>query len=168
MARFVETDLSTRVYRITCGLNESLFLAANEPSVGLFRLQEHVVNKVPKQVAESQTLDELSQRVQGACFDLEYDTETVKAMAGITQFSSVLSDLQKAIEIKQQLNKREAESRQQQQHPPPTPSPRGSRGRDYGTLSGRPYPLGGAGRDRNPISVVEQTAATSHIKPKRF
>lgn len=160
MARFVETDLSTRVYRITCGINESIVLAANEPSVGLYRLQEYVVAKVPKQVAERQALDELSKRVQGACFDLEYDTETVKAMAGITQFGSVLSDLQRAIEIKQQLDKVEVESRLRQQ---PSPSPLRSRVRDYGTLSSNTQPLGGAARDNNPVVNVTPT-----IQPKRF
>ena len=123
MARFVETDLQTRIYRVTSGINESITVAANEPSVGLFRLQEHVVSTVPKLVSERLTMDDIAQRVQGANFDIEYDTETVKSMAGITQFRNILADLQKALELKQNLNRLEFErkvhSYQQQQSPLP-------------------------------------------------
>ena len=71
MTRFVETDLQTRIYRVTSGINESITVAANEPSVGLFRLQEHVVGTVPKLVSERLTMDDIAQRVQGANFDIK-------------------------------------------------------------------------------------------------
>ena len=131
MTRFVETDLQTRIYRVTSGINESITVAANEPSVGLFRLQEHVVGTVPKLVSERLTMDDIAQRVQGANFDIEYDTETVKGMAGITQFSNILTDLHRALELKQNLNRREHEhkfqSYQEQSFPSPAAMPNRAR-----------------------------------------
>lgn len=122
MARFVETDLSTRVARICSGMNEVVTIAANEPSLGLFRLQEHVINTVPKQVSERIEIDEISQRLNGINFDMDYDTEAVKAMAEVTHFGNIASDLQKAIELKQKLNRIEARKRHNQQSAAASPS----------------------------------------------
>lgn len=54
-----QTDVSTLAYRTTSGLNECLFLAANEPSLGLYRIQEHVQNFVPKVVEQRQNLQQV-------------------------------------------------------------------------------------------------------------
>ena len=63
MAKFMEPDLSTRMYRVSNGFNESLYLAANEPSLGLYRLQEHVQLTVPRIAEQKQGLQEIHQRV---------------------------------------------------------------------------------------------------------
>ena len=65
MARFVETDVSTRILRLSTGINEAIATAANEPSLGMFRLQEHVLNSVPKLVNERQTMEEICEKVKG-------------------------------------------------------------------------------------------------------
>lgn len=55
----LSTDLSTRVYRVTNGFNEALYLVTNEPSLGMFRLQEHVQLTVPKVVEQRQALQQV-------------------------------------------------------------------------------------------------------------
>ena len=62
----LQTDLSTRVYRITSGFNEGLYLVANEPSLGMYRLQEHIQANVPKIVEQRQILQQVSWLVHGA------------------------------------------------------------------------------------------------------
>lgn len=89
MAKLLEPDLSTRMLRITSGFNDVLYSVANEPSLGMYRIQEHVAVTVPRLVSQQRQLQESCQRVEGACYDLEYDTRTLKDMAGITQFSGI-------------------------------------------------------------------------------
>ena len=109
MTRFVETDLSTRVYRVSFGINEAITTVANEPSVGLYRLQEHVLGVVPKLLEDRHSLEVVCERVKGANFDLDNDKEVVQAMRGINQFKEVQNTLEKTIKLKQQLNRIELE-----------------------------------------------------------
>ena len=89
MAKLLEPDPSTRMVRITSGFNDVLYSAANEPSLGMYRIQEHIALTVPRLVEQQKQLVENFQRVEGACYDLEYDTRTLKDMAGITQFRGI-------------------------------------------------------------------------------
>ncbi len=63
MAKLLETDLATRVYRVASGVNDALYIAANEPSLGMYRIQEHVSLTVPKVVEQRQYLQEVCQQV---------------------------------------------------------------------------------------------------------
>ena len=89
MAKLLGTELSTRMYRITSAFNDALYSATNEPSLGMYRIQEHVSVTVPRLVEQQQYLRENCQRVEGASYDIEYDTKTLKDMAGITQFTGI-------------------------------------------------------------------------------
>lgn len=169
MARFVETDVSTRILRVSTGINEAIATAANEPSLGMFRLQEHVLNSVPKLVNERQTMEEICERVKGVNFDMEYDMEAVQSMTKITTFKNVLSSLHKAIEIRQLLIKREMKQKMEaQQHlPPPRPnygsidtSPTILRRENYSTSINNPTPTETI-RDFSSYSGV-------NIEPKKF
>lgn len=89
MEKFLEPDTATRALRITAAFNDVLYSAANEPSLGMYRIQEHVAVTVPKLVEQQLQLQDNSQRVEGASYDLEYDTKTLRDMAGITQFRGI-------------------------------------------------------------------------------
>ena len=52
----LQADLATRVYRITSGFNDALYLVANEPSLGMYRIQEHIQTTIPKIVERKQAL----------------------------------------------------------------------------------------------------------------
>lgn len=56
----LQTDLSTRLYRVTNGFNEALYLVANEPSLGMYRIQEHIQATVPKIVEQKQALQQVA------------------------------------------------------------------------------------------------------------
>ena len=89
MAKLLEPDPSTRMLRITTAFNDVLYSSANEPSLGMYRIQEHVNVTVPRLVEQQRQLRENCQRVEGARFDLEYDARTLRGMAGITQFKGI-------------------------------------------------------------------------------
>ncbi len=50
LGSITQADVSTLSYRVTNGLNECVYLVANEPSLGMHRIQEHVQIAVPKAV----------------------------------------------------------------------------------------------------------------------
>lgn len=136
MAKLLEPELSTRMLRVTTAFNDALYLAANEPSLGMYRIQEHVAVTVPKLVERQLQLQENCQRVEGACYDLEYDTKTLRDMASITQFkgtkdrymlsvrilnydnssSGSIHSLLRAIQLKKQLD--EVDTRRRVPLPP--------------------------------------------------
>lgn len=118
MEKFLEPDTATRALRITAAFNDVLYSAANEPSLGMYRIQEHVAVTVPKLVEQQLQLQDNSQRVEGASYDLEYDTKTLRDMAGITQFRGIKNSLLRAIQLKQQLD----ENRRMAHTPQTTPN----------------------------------------------
>ncbi len=46
-------------------------------------------------------------RVDGSCYDVEYDTTAVKEMATVTQFKTISSTLDRAIELKRLLDQKQ-------------------------------------------------------------
>ena len=57
---------------MTQGISESVHILANEPSVALFRLQEHVTKSVPELMEHKRELTTLNDRVAGASHDMDY------------------------------------------------------------------------------------------------
>ena len=60
LGSITQMDVATLTYRATSGLNECLYLAANEPSLGLYRIQEHVQSSVPRVVEQRQNLQQVA------------------------------------------------------------------------------------------------------------
>ena len=167
MAKILDTDLATRSYRFATGFNEALYLAANEPSLGMYRIQEHIAVTVPKVVEHKQALLDLCQQVEGACYDLDYDTEAVKAMASITQFSGMKESIRKAVELKRKLDEVELQKRAQLQAelpvgraPPPTLQ-------NYGSIQQSPV-LSSLGSSRGVFGLGGTRSNEPEIKPKSF
>ena len=137
VARFMEADLSTRMFRVTSSFNEALYVTANEPSLGMYRIQEHIAMKVPRLVEERRSLQDVCQQVQGACFDMEYDVQALRCMGSITQFATIRDNLRSAIELKARLDEVAAQRRPPLQSDRPTTSSL----RDYGSISQKPPPV---------------------------
>lgn len=177
MELFVDTDPGTRLLRVSSGFNEAVYLAANEPSIGLYRLQEHVILTVPRLVEDRLNLEETSSKVKGVTFDLEYDADALTAVDSVNNFQRIVSDVQHAIELRKQLLKRElekkAQSEIQQQPPQANVSPRTVR-RDYGSIStSRQSPLTlRSSINSIPVSSQQTPKLTDlsgmHITPKEF
>lgn len=107
----MSANLATRTYRVVTGFNEALYLVANEPSLGMYRIQEHVAVNIPKVVEQKQTLKDTCQQVEGACFDVDYDTQAVKQMGSVTEFSNIRDNVKRAIELKMKLDELELQRR---------------------------------------------------------
>ena len=92
----------------------------------------------------------MCERVEGASFDLEYDTSAVKEMANVSQFSGLSAVIERAIHLKKLLEDRE---RLAAAHPPPTVAPPVQR--NYGTMK----PV---------VTTSTSIPATDDLKPKSF
>ena len=103
----MSANLATRTFRVVSGFNEALYLVANEPTLGMYRIQEHVAVNIPRIVEQKQTLKDTCQQMEGVCFDVDYDTQAVKQMGSVTQFSSIKDDVKRAIELKLKLDELE-------------------------------------------------------------
>ena len=56
----------------------------------------------------------MRQEVEGACYDLEYDTQTLQAMWKVNQFPSVNASIRRAVELKKKLENLERRGRRSQ------------------------------------------------------
>ena len=61
-----ETDFKVR--RIIANVNETAHIAVNEPTMGLFRIQEHVHRTLPQLVQRKNELKDNLQKINGRVF----------------------------------------------------------------------------------------------------
>ncbi|CAF0857930.1 unnamed protein product [Brachionus calyciflorus] len=74
------TDVEVKARKLVNNLNDSLYENSNEPSLGLFRVQEHVRKTVPSLSKKKTEIDSFTQTVKGSSFDLEYSIEAVNKL----------------------------------------------------------------------------------------
>ena len=105
MAQFNEGDVQTSIRRVVNSFNATIYSLANEPSLGMYRIQEHISVAVPRVVGQKQALEIVNKQVEGACFDIEYDTRAMCDMKkSIKTFASVKDNLRRAIETKEKMD----------------------------------------------------------------
>lgn len=107
ITRFEEVEAKAKVTKICHKLNEAIYIGANEPSLGMYRLQEHVRFSIPKLARCQREFQNIQSKIEGSSYDLEYDTETLKKMGSLTQFTSIRNKIRQAIEIKQNWERKE-------------------------------------------------------------
>ena len=107
ITRFEELEAKAKTTKICQKLNEAIYIGANEPSLGMYRVQEHVRFTIPKLARCQREFQNMQSKIEGASYDLEYDTETLKKMGSLTQFTSIRNKIRKAIEIRQNWEKKE-------------------------------------------------------------
>ena len=87
---------------MTLGVSESVHVLANEPSLALFRLEEHVAKSVPALAESKRQLLAQGERVQGAAQDLTYAAEQLGDMRKISHIAALQRSLQRALVLVQQ------------------------------------------------------------------
>nr|XP_032821186.1 uncharacterized protein LOC116948533 isoform X2 [Petromyzon marinus] len=101
-----EVDMENKAKRVSDKLTDSMYILANEPSVALFRLQEHVRKSLPELVEHKVDMQSREQQGQGLIYDVDYAIGAVNNISrSAATFSNVEGLLRKAVAIKQQLNK---------------------------------------------------------------
>eukprot|EP00118_Oscarella_pearsei_P022542 m.261773 g.261773 ORF g.261773 m.261773 type:complete len:210 (+) comp40449_c1_seq4:32-661(+) len=97
--RSLQIDQKTekKVKQVSDKVSECLQIVANEPSLGLFRLQEHVRRSILTLVTLKKDVNHVKQKVQGLVYDAEYGLKTLESMQGIESFSATRKHLKKHI-----------------------------------------------------------------------
>ncbi|XP_002165287.2 BLOC-1-related complex subunit 8 homolog isoform X1 [Hydra vulgaris] len=113
--RHLDPEKDYKVRRITSLVNESIHIAANEPSLGLYRIQEHVKRTLPHLVKRKKELSSINTRIQDASYDLGLSLEVIESISQIKHFTRIKEALQNAISYKIKLNEyREQEKARQE------------------------------------------------------
>uniref|UniRef100_T1JDD9 BLOC-1-related complex subunit 8 homolog n=1 Tax=Strigamia maritima TaxID=126957 RepID=T1JDD9_STRMM len=104
-----DPELEQKVKRSTQKISENVHIFANEPSLALYRLQEHIRKSMPQLVEKRLEINNVKQDLHGKCYDVEYAVNAVKSTHGCGQHFQNIQDLLKnAMFIKQQLTYEES------------------------------------------------------------
>ncbi|XP_071782081.1 BLOC-1-related complex subunit 8 isoform X2 [Centroberyx gerrardi] len=100
-----DQEMQLKVKRVTDKFTESMYVLANEPSVALYRLQEHVRRSLPELVQHKTDMQSWEEQSQGAIYTVEYACSAVKSMTNSSlYFKSIDSLLRQAISMKEQIS----------------------------------------------------------------
>ncbi|XP_010869877.1 BLOC-1-related complex subunit 8 isoform X1 [Esox lucius] len=117
-----DQEMQLKVKRVTDKFTESMYLLANEPSVALYRLQEHVRRSLPELVQHKTDMQSWEEQSQGAIYTVEYACSAVKSMTNSSlYFKSIDGLLRQAITMKEQISTTQGRS-SSESAPSPIPS----------------------------------------------
>lgn len=87
----LDTNTTIRVSRASNKLSEFLHHLANEPSIGLFHVSEHITRSVPKNIEMKKQLKESNRAAEELSYGLDSTLITVKDFGDINTFTSIKS-----------------------------------------------------------------------------
>ncbi|XP_075063746.1 BLOC-1-related complex subunit 8 isoform X1 [Mixophyes fleayi] len=100
-----EQEMQIKVKKVTDKFTESMYVLANEPSVALYRLQEHVRRSLPELAQHKVDMQNWEVQSQESIYTVEYACSAVKSMTfSNVHFKSIDGLLKQAINLKHQLN----------------------------------------------------------------
>ncbi|XP_075895762.1 BLOC-1-related complex subunit 8 isoform X1 [Nelusetta ayraudi] len=106
-----DQEMQLKVRRVTDKFTESMYVLANEPSVALYRLQEHVRRSLPELVQHKTDMQSWEEQSQGAIYSVEYACSAVKSMTNSSMyFKNIDGLLRQAITLKEQINNTQGRS----------------------------------------------------------
>ncbi|XP_067085965.1 BLOC-1-related complex subunit 8 isoform X1 [Osmerus mordax] len=106
-----DQEMQVKVKRVTDKFTESMYVLANEPSVALYRLQEHVRRSLPELVQHKTDMQSWEEQSQGAIYTVEYACSAVKSMTNSSlYFKSIEGLLRQAISMKEQISNTQGRS----------------------------------------------------------
>uniref|UniRef100_A0A9L0TLA8 BLOC-1 related complex subunit 8 n=1 Tax=Equus caballus TaxID=9796 RepID=A0A9L0TLA8_HORSE len=100
-----EPEMQLKGKKVTDKFTESIYVLANEPSVALYRLQEHVRRSLPELAQHKADMQRWEEQSQGAIYTVEYACSAVKNLVDSSvYFRSVEGLLKQAISIRDHMN----------------------------------------------------------------
>ncbi|XP_076880327.1 BLOC-1-related complex subunit 8 isoform X1 [Brachyhypopomus gauderio] len=99
-----DQEMQLKVKRVTDKFTESMYVLANEPSIALYRLQEHVRRSLPELVQHKTDMQSWEEQSQGAIYTVEYACSAVKSMVNSSlYFKSIDGLLKQAITMREKI-----------------------------------------------------------------
>uniref|UniRef100_A0A914EKU2 BLOC-1-related complex subunit 8 n=1 Tax=Acrobeloides nanus TaxID=290746 RepID=A0A914EKU2_9BILA len=101
----VSKELRSRCKMLSEKLSESVHVVDHDPSMALYRLQEHSNKTLPNLVQTKYKIMQTNSSLQGACFDLDNANQTIERMKNtIPTFEHIHEMLRNCLFYKQQLD----------------------------------------------------------------
>ncbi|XP_073517146.1 BLOC-1-related complex subunit 8 isoform X6 [Phyllobates terribilis] len=75
-----EQEMQIKVKKVTDKFTESMYVLANEPSVALYRLQEHVRRSLPELAQHKADMQNWEEQSQGSVYTVEYACSNLVAL----------------------------------------------------------------------------------------
>ena len=148
------TDVEAKAKRFSNGLTDSLYELSNEPSLGLYRIQEHVRKNMPTLIDRNLELAKYQEDIKGNIFDLEYSIEAVNKISNANQsLDSIKQLLTDSLYAARQISIRNAKLKA---------SPKGSSSQPNPSTSGKSS-LKSTTSNFSITSVVPKALKTSSI-----
>jgi len=99
----LDAETAEKVRKANRGLSEYIQLIANEPSIGLFHVQEHIHRTIPKLVEIKNDYRTKGKQISDSSYDLNYSLSCIKNLRGLLTFQTIkkiLDDTTETIEKK--------------------------------------------------------------------
>eukprot|EP01125_Pyxidicula_operculata_P011369 TRINITY_DN3728_c0_g1_i1.p1 TRINITY_DN3728_c0_g1~~TRINITY_DN3728_c0_g1_i1.p1 ORF type:complete len:281 (+),score=62.78 TRINITY_DN3728_c0_g1_i1:838-1680(+) len=94
----IDTDTANRVIRANRKMSEYVHILANEPSIGLFHVCDHVSRNVPRSVETKKSLKATAKKLEDMNGDMDYTIRTVKSFHDLETFTSIMELLRHSME----------------------------------------------------------------------
>merc|ERR1711879_947966 len=99
----LDVDSVKKIDRMHLNMSKYLHRMSNEPSLGLFHVQEHIRRTVPKIVTLKKDLDTSNAKVSSMTYDIEDSSKIVNTLKGLESFRNIKKTGARAQELLQQL-----------------------------------------------------------------
>jgi hypothetical protein len=86
-------------------LGEFFYVLANEPSVGLYHVQEHIRKTIPKNTEIKREIRKKYQSIEAITYDINFSIQTVKSLHDLNTFIDIKSSMERCIEHINNMNK---------------------------------------------------------------
>jgi len=106
LVHHLDTDTTHRLLRGNRKMSEFLHHLANEPSIGLYHVSDHVRRTVPKTVDLKKTLKATCKAVEDLHYDMDYTMRTVESLNELQSFKNMNGLLKQATNILEMIAKR--------------------------------------------------------------
>jgi BLOC-1 related complex subunit 8 len=84
---------------VTKKFTEYLHVLSNEPSVGLFHIQEHIKKTIPRSVEIKREMKKKYQAVESTTYDVDFSIQTVKSLHDLVTFQSIKQLMDNCVEM---------------------------------------------------------------------
>jgi len=101
----LDTDTAERVIKTTKKTSSFFHLLANEPSLGLFHVQEHIRKNAPKLGDIKKEMGKKATNIEEISYDLNYSLQTIQSLHDLTTFENIKVKLDTCIELIHKINR---------------------------------------------------------------
>eukprot|EP01112_Ceratiomyxa_fruticulosa_P014146 TRINITY_DN4030_c0_g1_i1.p1 TRINITY_DN4030_c0_g1~~TRINITY_DN4030_c0_g1_i1.p1 ORF type:complete len:320 (+),score=95.47 TRINITY_DN4030_c0_g1_i1:748-1707(+) len=101
----LDTDTAERVVKTTKKTSSFFHLLANEPSLGLFHVQEHIRKNAPKLGEVKKEMRKKATNIEEITYDLNYSLQTIQSLHDLTTFDDIKVKLDTCIELIHKINR---------------------------------------------------------------